>query len=345
METNETVSLLLKKFPRYYRSIQNILFLNPEQPLDGINTDICLAFNETCGIDIKTLKRTLLPSQCHDVIKGLSFLGEKLNCEKVFKLYQTEVGDCFVGNSLYMTNKKLSDFENLPLRFSNLDTLQRSLEMEYVDNDLVVYKFYIHTPEELPNGLLEGHLLRKPPSETYVAIKMSEIINQKGVIGETIEARQCRFPSEFLNQHKMPYSFSHCKLEQLRQQELKECHCVLPFDNIPEDIVACNISRYACVQKARSKLENKKNENACDIPTCLGMTIEIVAHFEDTPEDSKGRLIIDVLDKPTFRFIRRVSVSKLDLIGKKIYFQVQQGSVRIKRHACFSISFPSCHTL
>jgi hypothetical protein len=161
------------------------------------------------------------------------FLGRDVPCEKLFKISKTDIGECFTANSLYSNEnfpngRELSNFRQLPMRYSNRDDSDTSLEVHYIDNEFVVYKLYIHTPEELPDGNFDEVVLRKANAFTYVAYKTTEILNQDDVKYESINSRKCRFPDEYLNEYKLPYSISNCHFHERMQRELKSCGCTLP---------------------------------------------------------------------------------------------------------------------
>lgn len=305
---------------RHYRAIQSLMFINIQQPLDGVNVDNCLEFNETCGFDMDILKRALFPQTCSDFITHVKFLGLEIPCEDIFKLHHTEMGDCFTANSLYSNGKELKNFQQLPLRYSNRGNIERTLEIHYMDIEFVIYKLYFHSPEELPHGNLEGHGLRKALASTYIALKTTEMRNQVGVSEESIEARQCRFPDEFLNEHKLPYSISNCRFLSRWQRELRDCNCTLPISGVPKQVTRCNITKYECVRDSYARFTASKDEqdNSCTVSSCLAMEINNIGLFEKNISDPVGILIIDILNKPTLRYIRRVGTTKLDLIGELI---------------------------
>lgn len=321
---NETDQPIPTRAIRYYRAIQSLMFINYHQPLDGVNVENCLEFNETCGIDMDILHKDLFPQTCEDFMTYVAFLGQEVPCEDVFKLHQTEIGDCFTANSLYSNGKALSTFEQLPLRYSNRKLIGRTLEVRYTDIDFVIYKLYIHSPEELPDGNLEGYGLRKAQADTYIALKTIEIRNQNDVKDESISARQCRFPDEFLNEHKLPYSVSNCHFNERLQRELKDCRCTLPISNVPKTITRCNITKFECVKDSYTKLLPSKEakELPCTVPSCLAMEIVNIGQFERDLEEPMGILVIDILNQPTLRYIRRVGITKLDMIGELFLIKI-----------------------
>lgn len=304
---------------RFLRSIQSLMFINFQQPLDGVNIESCLEFNDTCGIDLDVVKRDLLPQSCKEFMIKVTFLGREVPCEEVFKLHQTEIGVCFTSNSLYSNVKSLMNFRQLPLRHSNQEIIERSLVIRYIDNEFVIYKLFIHTPEEIPDGNLEGFGLRKAEFYTYMAFKTTEIVNRNDVKDELIQSRQCRFPNEFVNEYKLPYSISNCRFNERMQRELRDCNCTLPIGNIPKEIIRCNITRFQCLVDSQLASKNNPQGSPCIIPTCLAMEIVNIGQYDKKVKMEYGDLVIDILNKPTLRYIRRVGITRLDMIGKKNY--------------------------
>lgn len=305
---------------QYYRAIQNLMFINYHQPLDGVNVETCLKFNETCGFDMEIMRKVLFPQSCSEFMTRVSFLGNEMPCENVFKFHRTEIGDCFIANSLYSNGKLLMNFEQLPLRYSNREIIERSLEIHYKDVEFVIYKLFIHTPEEIPNGNLEGFGLRKTPAHTYMAFKTIEIKNQDDVKEEAVEARQCRFPDEFLNEYKLPYSIANCHFNDRMQRELNDCDCTLPIGELPTQVARCNITRFQCVKD--SHVNRGEFGDHCTVPSCLATEISLIGQVEEEPMEDQtvGILVIDILNKPTLRYIRRVVITNLDTIGEENFF-------------------------
>lgn len=304
---------------RYFRSIHSMTFMNYQDPLNGVNIKNCLEMNETCGIDFDIVKNDLMPKTCKDFMVSLKFLGEEVpNCEKIFKLHRTAFGNCFIANSLYSNGKSLTNFRQLPLRYSNLGYSERSLEIEYKDFPFVTYKLFVHTPEERPDWRFEGYGLKSINGYSYLAFKTTEMMNQGDVTGESISARQCRFPDEFFVGTKVPYSISRCHSYERVVRELTNCNCTLPIGNLPKDIPICDLTKFECARQAHDIPVPLKDEqtNNCTMPSCLAMEIVHIGTVEKTLDNASNVVIIDILNKPTLRYIRRVGITKLDMIGK-----------------------------
>lgn len=324
------ISLPRVERTRISRSIQHLLFMSYDQPLDGINVPACTKYNETCGIDLAIVKKALIPHDCHQIMKNVKFLGKDVDCDEYFKLHRTELGECFIANSLYSSKPVLNTFDHLPLRYSNLENYERSLEIEYVDDDFVILKAFIHSPEELPFNLIQTFRMKKAPAYTYIAINVVETINQKGVEEQPISSRNCRFPEEYVIKDELGYGLSTCKYSRKMKEELQECNCTLPIGPVPKNMPLCSVSDYECVvEKTRSEDSNTQSNDPCQVPSCVGMEIITIGQFEEDVNGGGkdvGVFKIDILNKPNSRYIRRVSITRLDMTGE-IKFPETSGSL------------------
>ncbi|CAO1425194.1 unnamed protein product [Diamesa tonsa] len=308
--TNQTAPIGI----RYYKIILSYIFLNPYQPLDGIILKTCSDYNETCGVDLSILKRYLLPQSCKDFMRELIYFNRRIdNCESIFKHYKTEIGDCFTANSLYSNGGSLDDFRNLPLKYMNSDKIDRVLEFKYLDLELVAFKLFIHSPDELPDGNSNSHGLRKSDARTFVGLKTTEIRNQADVKFESVKRRQCQFPYEHLGNSKIPYSISNCFAYERVQRELLNCNCTLPIGYIPANTSICNLDQFQCVKDLNDDGDDEQSDS-CSLPSCIAMEIEEISDIESNIPNSLGHLMVEVMNKPTLRYVRRVIETKLDII-------------------------------
>lgn len=275
----------MKLAMRHYRAIQGYLFMNYIEPLEGINIEHCSDLNDTCGIDFQIVRNALAPDTCRGVIDKMFFLGKPVHCEDFFDRFDTEIGVCFVANSLYSKGIKnetnLEDFKGLKMRYSNNENVERSLEIHYKDNQLYLYKLLIHSPEELPDGRLQNIGLRKIGGMMYIAIKTAEFHNQPDVKYESIDARKCRFPFERFDTFNLPYSLNYCKYLKRVSMELDTCNCTLPVLLGKHDLKICVVKEFECADTLAKKMkEDMKNRvklmemiGDCLIPTCISMEI------------------------------------------------------------------------
>lgn len=274
--------------------------------------------------------------QLHRHKTKLDQTEQEINCSEYFKLHKTEIRECFIANSLYSSKPILNTFDHLPLRYSNLENYERSLEIEYFDDDFIILKAFIHSPEELPFNLIPTFRMKKAPAYTYIAINVVETINEKDVEDQPVSSRNCRFPEEYVIEGELGYSLSTCKYSRQMKEELKECNCTLPIGPVPNNAPLCGVFDYECVaEKTRSEDLQSHSNDPCQVPTCVGMEIITIGQFEeDVNGDVENVAVfkIDILNKPNSRYIRRVSITRLDMTGEIKFQDVWQS-------ASFNVSF------
>lgn len=313
--------------------MQSTLFLNTREPTEGFNLDHCLELNETCGINIEYARKTLIPQDCNKIIDKVYFLGRQKPCEEIFKLFQTEQGTCFIANSIY-SSKKLNafniDFSQLPLTYKNTDNVDRILEIHSKHNNFLSYKFSVHSPEEMPDTQSTYQVVRKPGLLNYVALKTVEFVNEIEVPNERRAFRKCRYPYEKLSNFSLPYCKANCLFIKRIEGELAECNCTLPAGlNVSSSVSKCTMKSIRCIAKVAKDLEDsmkdkKKSQQIkkdCLVPTCTYMEIKKIGDYEE-PINGLNHDIsvirIEVLNKPTLRYVRRIQFTNLDIIGKII---------------------------
>jgi hypothetical protein len=257
-----------------------------------------------------------------------------MKCEDIFKFYQTEMGSCFIANSIYSSddlNDYNMDFSKLPLVYKNTDNVDRVLEIHYRENDFLLYKFSYHSPEEMPDVQSTFQGLRKSGLLNYVALKTVEFVNEVEVPYETQESRKCRLPSERFSNFSLPYCKANCLFLKRVEREIAECGCTLPAGlNVSSNLPKCTMAHVECIAVVAKVFEddikdNKKSKEAigdCLTPTCTYMEVSKIGDYEEPMEGLPkgiGVIRIEVMNKPTLRYVRRIQFTMLDMIGKKIY--------------------------
>lgn len=311
---------------RYFRTIRDLFFLNPQNPVNKMSSlEDCKKINETCGVDIEVLRAMFLPQSCNDFITEFEFFEQKRDCSEIFRKKKTESGLCFVANSLENAQlspgqKKFKSFETLPLKYSNLERTRRRMMISYKESEVYQLKIYVHSPEEDANGRLEYIPVSNSIAYVYHAIKTIEMVNEDDVVGEEIEARHCRFPSEIIKEFNLHYSNSNCIRTARMLREIKNCGCVLDIGVIPKEVKICDLEKLVnCIANSTAN-PTQDDSKKCSTPSCLAMEISVIGTMERNVNSKYGTTLIDILNKPTLRYIRRVKESKLDRIGKFFIF-------------------------
>lgn len=74
--------------------------MNPVRPVSDIDMDMCLSYNETCGLNLDVIQSKAMPATCTDFLVDVTFLGEKIKCEDIFKLDYTTNGLCYTTSEI-----------------------------------------------------------------------------------------------------------------------------------------------------------------------------------------------------------------------------------------------------
>jgi acid-sensing ion channel, other len=306
-----------KRSFRFFRAVQNLMFLNPQQPLDGVDLNDCREYNETCGVNFTAIREMFLPQKCDEFVKEMKFLGKPIDCKNYFFKHETEAGLCYTANGLADAPetkrfKKFTSFRNLPLKHSNMENIRRSMYVKYNETDLYNLKIFVHSPEEVASGRLEALPSPGIKTDSYFAINAIEMINNPDVINEDIAVRGCRYPSEKIEAFNLHYSSTNCHRDLRMANEIKSCNCTLDIGDIPKSVRICLPEEIQCIVDVAKKVD--LDEEQCMLPSCVSMTIHDIGKITSDSNDEDSSVTIEVLNKPTLRFVRRVKESKLDQI-------------------------------
>ncbi|XP_053674065.1 sodium channel protein Nach [Anopheles nili] len=294
---------------------QTYLFVSPNSNLDEDITGICEGLNSTCNLNLQVMKTKFLPSDCKEVLFDVKFIGEPYDCDRLFEFTLTEMGSCFTTNSIY--NHGLQ-FEQLPLQF-NFWTRKRRLEFRYRNHDTINYMMYIHSPEDYPNFVEPFYALRKSGFVSHFMLQITETVNKQEVKDEPIDKRNCKFPSERLSP-TLAYSFSQCFLYNRIQLELQFCNCTIPTSPKEFEEFYCDFKGLLCINKANVKYYTKHvhavhKESSC-MQSCESLETHVIGETYQSTETASepGKVILEVLNVPIFRYQRRVIRNKLDFV-------------------------------
>ncbi|XP_058123103.1 uncharacterized protein LOC131294128 [Anopheles ziemanni] len=147
--------------------------------------------------------------------------------------------------------------------------------------------------------------------------QIKETYNQPEVRDEPIEKRMCRFPDEPIPPARA-YSFSHCFQYNRIQLELQACNCTIPTSPKEYEHLYCDIKGLLCINDANVKYRTKHvhtvhKDRSC-MQACQALeTLVIGETYNPTPSNSDpGKVILEVLNVPVFRYQRRVIRNKID---------------------------------
>ncbi|KAL9705155.1 hypothetical protein quinque_008673 [Culex quinquefasciatus] len=312
------------KAGNYYRVAQSYLFVNPNSNVE-VRGAICEGMNATCNLNLETMQSIFFPQNCSEIFMDVKFLGKPYNCDDFFERFDTEMGPCFVANSIYSKSADKS-YEKLPMKYTtNCPT--RTFEFRYKEIEAVSFMLYIHSSEELPYLLMPSVRLRKSGANMHYSLSTIEIFNYPDVKFEPIEKRECRFPFENISQHlpleniyqTLEYSFTNCFLTKRIQIELEKCNCTLPTSPKEYKHKYCDFNGLICISKADILGLTKKvlfnGEQSC-IQSCLEMEINLIGENTIKLQDGNdpGLVQLEVVNVPTSRYERIVAKDSLDFI-------------------------------
>ncbi|XP_062711561.1 uncharacterized protein LOC115255858 [Aedes albopictus] len=301
------------RFSSFLRLAQKYLFVSPSNNIEHSAT-ICNGMNETCNLDLETMQTLFFPKSCTDVFINVWFLGKPYRCGDIFKLFYTEMGFCFISNSIFSYDMS---YEKLPLRYTYENT-KKTFEFRYKEIDAINFELFIHSPEELPYSLMPPFKPRKYGAFMHYTLNTIEVYNHEDVKHEPIKKRECRFPHENITK-TLPYSFTNCFLLKRIEMELAQCNCTIPTSPIEYKSKYCNFTGLDCIANAQVLVAVKKNlfggEEPC-IQSCLEMEINVLGENTFNMRDPKapGHVILEIMNIPTSRYERSVSHTNLDFI-------------------------------
>ncbi|XP_053686311.1 sodium channel protein Nach [Sabethes cyaneus] len=300
------------KASNYFRLAQSYLFVSPNSNID-LRGSVCTGMNRTCDMNWDTMQKMFFPHACNEIFVDVKFLNTSVQCDKIFKLLQTEMGPCFVANSIY--SYEIS-YENLPLKYA-ITTKERTIDFMYKEIDTVSFILYVHSPEELPHPLMPSYRLRKSGVYMHYSLNTIEVLNYPDIEKKQIYQRECRFPFENIAPF-LAYSFTNCFFHKRIQLELEICNCTLPTSPTYYKTKYCDLAGLICVSQANVLSRTKKylfeDKQPC-IQSCFEMEINIVGENTINTEDSDmGFVRLEVMSFPSSRYERRVSHTDLDFI-------------------------------
>ncbi|XP_037032938.1 uncharacterized protein LOC119071920 [Bradysia coprophila] len=298
--------------------IRTYLFVSPNQNMD--ENAFCETQNSTCGFDVDTLMKALVPQSCSDFMSEVKFLDRPYDCEDIFKPMKTEMGQCFTANSLLFHKYG----KQLPLQYGQSDK-KRTLSFKYDDReDIFKFLLYVHSPEELPYFDMEPIFLSKVATQ-FALVETIEIVNSNEVQLENIDKRSCRFPDEKLDNSVLPYSFSSCFTDKRIAIELNLCNCTLHTSPIEYKDQYCDYKGLLCISEAAIPevfKESYKSGKLC-VESCIEMQINNLGDlYEDggqntnatETEQTEALVVIEISNMPTVRYVRNVAKTRLDFV-------------------------------
>lgn len=62
--------------------------------------DMCLSYNETCGLNLDVIQSKAMPATCYDFLIDVKYLGKTQKCDDIFRIEHTNSGICYTTSGL-----------------------------------------------------------------------------------------------------------------------------------------------------------------------------------------------------------------------------------------------------
>lgn len=90
----------IKSLMKHVKIADILIYHNPLQK-SFVDFNHCLTQNKTCGMNLEMIKEKLLVKECDEIIVNVMYQGKTYSCKELFVKYHTEMGMCFIANSLH----------------------------------------------------------------------------------------------------------------------------------------------------------------------------------------------------------------------------------------------------
>ncbi|KAL0883199.1 hypothetical protein ABMA27_016636 [Loxostege sticticalis] len=257
----------------------------------------------------------MIRSGCSRIVKNCSYNDEPFNCCEYFLPIDTDMGPCFILNSIQVKNPK-----PLPM-VCNMMHKRGVIRFQVVGQATV----YTIGEEEVPSiTTLQSATLRVQPGHRYRRLlTVRNIENDPLVVETTTKQRACRFHDENEEGLYPYYSYSACTVLCRKRAQMESCQCNDHYMLGTREEEHCNLSGVACLHNLLSHLTTLKPHwasrpgLACDcLPSCNETEITVIkdaiTHVKGNKKKAEVELVLAYL--PTERFKRNVVRSRLDLV-------------------------------
>ncbi|XP_034832228.2 sodium channel protein Nach-like [Maniola hyperantus] len=278
----------------------------------------CLPENRDpqCPLSNYSYYASFILSPCSEVLANCSYNNKKFDCCEYFQPIETDIGVCYIINSIQTKNPKTYPMVN------NVIHKRGVLRFKLLRASMI----YTLGEDEIPNiatllsstlQVLLGKLYRRE-------VIVKNIENHPLVEQTTLEQRVCRFHHENEDGLYPQYSYSACIIRCRKLAQLKTCQCNDHFMVGATEEEHCNITGMACLHDNFAYLTALKPPWAqrpglvCDcLPSCNETEINVIEDMAlplHTENSKEAHVEIILAYLPTERFKRNVVRSRLDLV-------------------------------
>ncbi|XP_045448047.1 sodium channel protein Nach-like isoform X1 [Melitaea cinxia] len=268
-----------------------------------------------CPISNYSYYAQLIRSSCPEILKNCSYNNEVFNCCEYFQTIETDVGICYIINSIQTKNSK-----PYPM-LSNMKQKSGVLKFQV----LLTSMMYTLGEDEIPSvTTLYSSTLKLSLGKKYRRhVTVRNIENDPLVAETTPQQRACRFHDENEDGLYPHYSYSACNVLCRKRAQMELCQCIDHFMLDTTESERCNISGMWCLHSHSKDLTTLKPHWAkrpglsCNcLPSCNETEITILKDVITTLKPKKYITYVEMVLAylPTERFKRNVVRSRLDLV-------------------------------
>ncbi|CAH2232843.1 jg16605 [Pararge aegeria aegeria] len=247
--------------------------------------------NPYCPLSNYSYYASLIRSTCPEVLANCSYNNETFDCCEYFQPIETDVGLCFIINSIQTKNPKPYPME------TNKKQKRGILRFKV----LLAIMIYTLGEDEVPNiATLISSTLKVLLGKTYRREVTVKNIENHPLVGlTTLEQRSCRFHHENENGLYPHYSYSACNVRCRKLAQMETCQCNDHFMLNTTDEERCNISGMACLHNYFAELSTLKPKwaqrpgLACDcLPSCNETEINVIQDVVSTRLTRNGHKLV-----------------------------------------------------
>ncbi|XP_077290852.1 sodium channel protein Nach-like [Arctopsyche grandis] len=268
-----------------------------------------------CPMNNFSFYANLVRSNCRQSIANCKYNDKKFDCCTYFHEIETDVGRCYIINSVQHKAKNAPTYPMINNKNNKLGLL--SMEV------LIPGTVYTIGEEEVPTltSLQSDYfpVVENIQYRRHIAIRNIE--NDPNTRETTPIQRNCRFQDENNLEVYPYYSYSACTVQCRKDHQKKFCNCTDHFMPNTEERDKCGLVGLVCLNQHYAHLSVMRPEWArrsgliCQCPpSCTEIDITVIKDDKKSRNAKSSLVEIEMEYLPTERFKRNVVRSRLDLV-------------------------------
>ncbi|XP_050351156.1 sodium channel protein Nach [Nymphalis io] len=257
----------------------------------------------------------LVRSSCKSMVSNCSWNGKPFDCCTYFRPLETELGICYVINSIQGRGNHLPKLEMISNRTTGPGMIKFDVSLPV--------KVFVLNEEEVPTLTShESDVISVSLELNYRRqITLRNIENDVDARVIVPEKRKCRYTDENILHVYPYYSYTACTVQCRKVAQLNLCNCTNFFMPNTKESDKCNKSGIICLHDNLQLLSVLKARWSprpglhCDcLPSCTEAEISIVKDFKIPNNRSVSTIQIELSTLPSERYRRNVVRGVLDLV-------------------------------